>query len=88
MEVAKTKYPRSDSWFNEDDVQISMPCVPNSQDLALHIRVRKMRSGQRKGRKVFEYLVDMFGLDDRTWITEDQLRISLSPMLVAEPKGN
>jgi hypothetical protein len=26
---------RSDSWFNEDDVQISMPCEPYSQDLAL-----------------------------------------------------
>jgi hypothetical protein len=83
------EYPnRSYSWFNEDDVQISMPCVPNAQDLALPIRVRKMRSSQRKGRKVFEYLVNIFGLDDRTWITGDQLRISLSPMLVAEPKGN
>jgi hypothetical protein len=78
---------RSDSWLNEDDVQISMPCVPNSQDLALPIRVRKMRSSQRKGRKVLEYLVDAFGLDDSTWITEDQLRISLSPMLVLELKG-
>jgi hypothetical protein len=47
-----------------------------------------MRSTLRKGRKVFEYLVDMFGLDSRTWTTEDQLRISLSPMLVAELKGN
>ena len=67
-----------------------MSCVPNSQDLALQldIRVREMRSSQRKGRKVFEYLVDMFGLDDRTWITGDQLRISLSPMLVAKLKGN
>ena len=30
---------------------------------------------------------DAFGLDKRTWITEDQLRIPLSPMLVAELKG-
>ena len=68
-----------------------MPCEPSSQDLALQvdvIRVCRMRSSQRKGRKVFEYLVDMFGLDSRTWTTEDQLRISLSPMLVAELKGN
>ena len=47
-----------------------------------------MRSSLHKGRKVFEYLVDAFGLNDRPWITEDQLRISLSPMLVAKPKGN
>jgi hypothetical protein len=47
-----------------------------------------MRSSLHKGRKVFEYLVDAFGLDDRTWITKDQLRISLSPMLVAKPIGN
>ena len=51
-------------------------------------RVREIRSSRRKGGKVFEYLVDTFSLDTRTWITEDQLRISLSPMLVAEPKGN
>jgi hypothetical protein len=31
---------------------------------------------------------DEICLDDHTWITEDQLRISLSPMLVAELKGN
>ncbi len=87
---------RSDSWFNEDDVRMSMPwppCELYSQNLALQtemdiFRVREMRSIQRNGRKVFEYLVDAFGLDDRTWITEDQLRISLSPILVAEPKGN
>jgi hypothetical protein len=47
-----------------------------------------MRSSLRNGRKFFEYLVDMFGLDSRTWTTEDQLRISLSPRLVAELKGN
>jgi hypothetical protein len=47
-----------------------------------------MRSSRRKGRKVFECLVDMFGLDSYTWTAEDQLRISLSPMLVAELEGN
>jgi len=72
-------------------VQISMPCEPYSQDLALQVdifRVCGMRSSLRNGRKFFEYLVDMFGLDSRTWTTEDQLRISLSPRLVAELKGN
>ncbi|KAH6704184.1 hypothetical protein BKA61DRAFT_183702 [Leptodontidium sp. MPI-SDFR-AT-0119] len=87
---------RSDSWFNEDDVPMSMlwpPCERSSQDLALQaendiFRVCEMRSSRRKGRKVFEYLVDAFGLVARTWITEDQLRISLNPTLVAELKGN
>ncbi|KAE8440871.1 hypothetical protein EG329_006358 [Mollisiaceae sp. DMI_Dod_QoI] len=37
-----------------------------------------------KGKKIFEYLVDK----SRTWITEGQLRISLSPMLVAELKAS
>jgi hypothetical protein len=37
-----------------------------------------------KSKKIFEYLVDK----SRTWITKDQLRISLSSILVAEPKGN
>jgi hypothetical protein len=37
-----------------------------------------------EGKKILEHLVDK----SRTWITEDQLRISLSPMLVAELKGN
>jgi hypothetical protein len=46
-----------------------------------------MRSSRCEGRKVFEYLVDAFGLDAYTWITKDQLRISLSPILVAELKG-
>jgi len=64
-----------------------MPCVPNSQDLALPIRVRKMRYSQRKGRKVFEYLVNTFGLDNNIWIAKDQLRISLSPILVLKLKG-
>jgi hypothetical protein len=68
-----------------------MPCGRYSQDLALQVdifRVCEMRSSLRKGKKVFEYLVNMFGLDNRAWITEDQLRISLSPMLVAKLKGN
>lgn len=30
----------------------------------------------------------MSGLDSRTWTSEDQLRISFSPMLVAELEGN
>jgi hypothetical protein len=43
-----------------------------------------MRSSQRrKGRIVFEYLVDELS----TWIAEDQLRISLSIALLAELKG-
>lgn len=87
---------RSDSWLNEDDVQISMPwptCELSSQNLALQtnmdiFRVHGMRSSLHKGRKLFEYLVDAFDLDNRAWITEDQLRISLSPMLVAKLKGN
>ena len=86
---------RSDSWFNEDDVRMSIlwpPCELYSQNLALQtemdlFRVRRMRSSLYKGRKVFEYLVDTLDLDD-PWITEDQLRISISPMLVAELKGN
>jgi len=68
-----------------------MPCELYSQDLALQVdvfRVCNMRSSLRKSRKVFEYLVDMFGLNSRTWTTKDQLRISLSPMLVAKLKGN
>jgi hypothetical protein len=44
-----------------------------------------MRASERsKGRKVFEYLVDELS----TWITEDQLRVSLSPTLLAELEGN
>ncbi len=87
---------RSDSWLNEDDIRMSMPwppCELYSQNLALSteidiFRVCEMRSSGHKGRKVFKYLVDAFGLDDSTWITEDQLRISLSPMLILELKGN
>jgi hypothetical protein len=34
------EYPnRSDFWFNEDDIQISMPCEPYSQDLALQVDI-------------------------------------------------
>jgi hypothetical protein len=51
-------------------------------------RVHGMCSSLHKGRKLFEYLVDAFDLDNRAWITEDQLRISLGPMLVAQLKGN
>jgi hypothetical protein len=44
-----------------------------------------MRCGGRgKGKTIFEYLVDELS----TWITEDQLWISLSPVLFAEFKGN
>jgi hypothetical protein len=83
---------RSDSWVNEDDVQMSMlrpPCERSSQDLVLPverdaIRVHRMRYDRySKGKKIFEYLVNK-----SRWITEDQLRISLSPILVAELKGN
>jgi hypothetical protein len=87
---------RSDFWFNEDDVQISMAwptCELSSQDLDLQaemdiFRVRKMRPSLHEGRKVFEYQVEALDLDDRTWITEGQLRILPNPTLVAELKGN
>jgi hypothetical protein len=82
---------RSESWFDKDDVQISVPCEPDSQDLALQVhvvRVCDMRSRLCKGRKVFEYRVDICGLDSPTWTTEDQLRISLNPMRVAQLEGN
>jgi hypothetical protein len=79
---------RSDSWFNEDDVRLSIP-RPHElypQNLALQTemdisRVCNMRSSLYKRRKVFEYLVDVLHLGSRTWITEDQLRISLIPTL-------
>jgi hypothetical protein len=66
------------------------PCERSSQDLVLLaekdvIRVHRMRYNRcSKGKKIFEYLVNK----SRTWIAEDQLRISLSPMLVTELKGN
>jgi hypothetical protein len=80
---------RSDSWVNEDDVRMSMvrpPCERSSQDSVERdvMRVHRMRYDRcSQGKKIFEYLVDK-----SRWITEDQLRISLSPMLVAELKGN
>jgi hypothetical protein len=83
---------KSDSWVNEEDMWISMlrpPCERSSRDLVLQeerdiVRVRRMRYDRcSKGKKIFEYLVNK----SRTWIAEDQLRISLSPMLVAELKG-
>jgi hypothetical protein len=89
------EYPnRSDFWVNEDDVQMSIlmlrpPCKRSSQVLVPLvesdvIRVLRMRYDKcSKGKKTFEYLVDK-----SRWITEDQLRISLSPMLVADLKGN
>jgi hypothetical protein len=66
-----------------------LPCERSSQDLVLPvvrdgIRVHRMRYDRcSKGKKIFEYLVDK-----SRWIIEDQLRISLSPMLVAKLKGN
>ncbi|KAL2063229.1 hypothetical protein VTL71DRAFT_5033 [Oculimacula yallundae] len=84
---------RSDSWFNEEEIRISIlrpSCERSSQDSVLPVerdisRVHRMRLDKRsKGKGTFEYLVD----EPRTWITEDQLRISLSPILVAELKGS
>jgi hypothetical protein len=65
------------------------PYERSSQDLVPPVerdvmRVHRMRYNRcSQGKKIFEYLVDK-----SRWITEDQLRISLSPMLVAELKGN
>ncbi|KAF4631381.1 hypothetical protein G7Y89_g6756 [Cudoniella acicularis] len=62
---------RSDSWVNKDDVERDV------------VRVHRMRSSQlRKGRKVSSTIDEL-----STWITEDQLRISLSPALLAELKA-
>jgi hypothetical protein len=48
------------------------------------MQVHRMRYDRgSKGKKTFEYLVDKF-----RWITENQLRISLNPTLVAELKGH
>lgn len=83
---------RFDSWVNEDDLRILMlrpACGRSSQDLVPPLerdvmRVYRMRYNRSsKGKKFFEYLVDK----SRTWITEDQLRISFKPMLVAELKA-
>jgi hypothetical protein len=49
-----------------------------------YARSSRRCSRRSKGKKIFEYLVDELS----TWITEDQPRISLSPMLFAELKGN
>lgn len=52
-----------------------------------HLRLRGIRTRQLAGRKtteIFEYLVD----ENLTWITEDQLRISLSLKMLSELKGN
>lgn len=78
---------RSDSWVDQYDVQILMPrlpCVRFSQNLDLQVeidvRVYRMRRGKRsKGKKTFEYLV----YELSTWVTEDQLRSSLSPTSIA-----
>ncbi|TVY83406.1 hypothetical protein LSUE1_G002963 [Lachnellula suecica] len=78
---------KSDSWFNEEDIRMSVlqpPCERSSQDMILPVerditRLHRMRIDKRsKGKKTFEYLVN----EPRTWISEDQLTISLSPMLV------
>ena len=66
-----------------------LPCKRSSRDLVLHVerdvvRVYHMRCGRRsKGRNIFKYLVDELA----TWITEDQLRISLSSTLISELRG-
>ncbi|KAI1501354.1 hypothetical protein F5X99DRAFT_204008 [Biscogniauxia marginata] len=84
---------RSDSWVNEDDIQILMPRLPCERFFQNSVpqvgrdvmQVHRMRCSRRsKGKKIFEYLVDELS----TWITEDQLRISLSPMLFAELKAS
>lgn len=84
---------RSDSWFNEEDIRISVlqpPCERPSQDMILPVemditRVHRMRIDKRsKGKKTFEYLVN----EPRTWISDDQLTISLNPMLVTDLEGS
>ena len=66
-----------------------LPCERSSQDLLSQVerdvvRFHHLRSSRRsKCKKIFEYLVDELS----TWITEDQLRISLSPTLLAGLKG-
>ena len=80
------KHPnRSDSWVNEDDIRVLMLWPLGEQDLIPQIqtsvRVHRMRYNRCNK---FDYLVDK----SATWITEDQLRISLSPMLAAKLKGN
>ena len=86
------KHPNtSDAWFNKDDVRISRRFQPYSRDLgpvADNFQVYGIHTHLRKGRKVFEYLIDMSGLESRIWTNEDQLRISLNAVFVAESKGN
>jgi hypothetical protein len=66
------------------------PCERFFQDLVPQVerdvtRVHRIRYNRSsKGTKFFQYLVNELS----TWITEDQLRISLSPMLAAKLKGN
>ena len=49
------------------------------------MRIRRIRCKKcSESKKFFEYLVD----GSRTWITEDQLRISLNPKLLAELRGD
>ncbi|TVY13031.1 hypothetical protein LARI1_G009055 [Lachnellula arida] len=78
---------QSNSWVNEDDIQLSMPWPVGDQDLIpqieTNVRVHQIRcSRHSKNKKLFEYMVD--GLS--TWITEDQLRISFSSTLLANLK--
>jgi hypothetical protein len=83
------KYPnRSDSWVNENDIQVLMLWPVGEQDLIPQIqtsvRVHQMRCNRRsKSRKYLEYLVDGLSI----WITEDQLRISFSSTSIVELKG-
>ena len=83
---------RSDSWVNEDDMRILMlwpACERPSQDLVPQegrdvVRVQRMRCSRRvQGKKVFGCLVDELS----TWIFEDQLEISLSPIALADLRG-
>ncbi|KAH8591194.1 hypothetical protein B0O99DRAFT_690798 [Bisporella sp. PMI_857] len=74
---------RSDLWVNEADIRMSIllsHCERSLHGLVSHVRVQHLRRSRRdKSRKVFEYLFD----DLSTWVTEDQLSISLSHTLLA-----
>jgi hypothetical protein len=93
MSLRDTDYTNT-SQIPPNDMQMSMPEPPCerfgeelvSQVESVVIRVFQIRSGQLSGddRKSFEYLVD----ENLTWITEDQSRISLSPKMLSELKGN
>jgi hypothetical protein len=73
---------------------LTMPWPPFERELIHNaemdiFRVREIRFSRPKGRKVFEHLVNACGLSESpTWITEDQLRISLKPMLVTKLKAS